>query len=41
MMYKVTVRRRRRGARALYFITYESACEYCLLAGLRVKEIWV
>jgi hypothetical protein len=39
-VYKVRLRRKgRRVVRTLYFATYESACEYCLLAGLRIKAV--
>jgi hypothetical protein len=36
-MYRVRVKRRK----AVYFTDWESACEFCLLAGINIKQIEV
>ena len=34
-MYKVKIGK----ARALYFNSYDSACDFCIMAGLRIKIV--
>jgi len=45
-MYKVKMKIRKRGGlkakgRQVYFTNYESACQYCMLVGLRIKGVRV